>query len=109
MRLQHLNIVWVFLNVSVGPYIEYTSSDTIVNETDGVMLSCNSTGNPRPNITWTFQKDLQGSNIQTGETLFLSVVRRDQAGAYGCTADNGVTSPKTVYVRITVNCEYGNP
>ena len=77
----------------------------IINETDDVMLSCNSTGNPRPNITWTFQEGLQESNIRTGETLFLSDVSRDQAGAYGCTADNGVTSPKTVYVHITVNCE----
>ena len=72
------------------------------------MLSCNSTGRPCPNITWTFQKGLQASNIKTGETLFLSDVGRDQAGAYGCTADNGVMSAKTVYVHITVNCEYKN-
>lgn len=86
----------------------YFSSDTTVNETDDVMLFCNSTGNPRPNITWTFQKGLQASNIKTGETLFLSDLSRDEAGAYGCTADNGVMGPKTVYVHITVNCEYGN-
>lgn len=79
-----------------------------VNETDDVMLSCNSTGNPRPNITWTSQRGLEASTIKTGETLFLSDVSRDQGGAYGCTADDGVMSSKTVYVHITVNCEYEN-
>lgn len=99
------SIANVQVAINFPPFIEYISSDTNVNETDDVMLSCNSTGNPRPNITWSFQRGLQASNIKTGETLFLSDVRRDQAGAYGCTADNGVMSSKTVYVHITVNYE----
>ncbi|KAL9964707.1 hypothetical protein ACROYT_G028383 [Oculina patagonica] len=91
------------LTVVVSPSIEYISSDTTVNETDDVKLFCNSTGKPHPNITWTFLKGSNARVIRTGEALVLSAVRRNQAGAYRCAAANGVTSPKTAYVHITIN------
>ena len=84
----------------------YISRDTTVNETDDVKLFCNSTGKPRPNITWTFLKDSDARIIKNGETLTLSEVRRNQAGSYRCVAANDVMSPKTADVHLTVYCEY---
>ena len=83
----------------------YISHDTLVNEADDVKLFCNSTGNPRPNITWSF---LNGSNsriIGSGETLFLSNVSRNQAGTYKCTAANDIMV-STANVQVAINCKY---
>ena len=84
----------------------YISHDTLANEADDVKLFCNSTGNPRPNITWTF---LNGSNpgiIQSEESLVLSNVTRNQAGTYKCTADNGIMVPSIANVQVAINCKY---
>ena len=91
---------------SVAPSIVYISHDTLANEADDVKLFCNSTGKPRPNITWTF---LNGSNskiIQSKESLVLSNVTRNQAGTYKCTADNGIMAPSIANVQVAINCKY---
>ena len=84
----------------------YISHDTLANEADEVKLFCNSTGNPRPNITWTFLNGSNSRNLPTGETLILSNVTRNQAGTYKCTTANGVMVPNTANVQIAINCKY---
>ena len=105
----HSGDFWALIETSpfsVPPSIVYIFHDTLANEADDVKLFCNSTGNPRANIAWTF---LNGSNsriIRTGETLVLSNVTRNQAGTYKCTATNGIMVPATANVQVTINCKY---
>ena len=84
----------------------YISHDTLVNEADDVRLFCNSTGNPRPNITWSFLNGSDSRIIGSGETLLLSNVSRNQAGTYKCTADNGIMVSNTANVQVAINCKY---
>ena len=100
---------WILFEISPfsdAPSIVYISHDTLANETDEVKLFCNSTGNPRPNITWTFLNGSNSRNLPTGETLILSNVTRNQAGTYQCTAANGLMVPNTANVQVTINCKY---
>ena len=74
------------------------SIDKGQNET----LTCSATGCPVPNIRWT--KD--GANLtQTGNTLTLLSVSKNDAGNYACHASNGKDS-KSAEMTLTVNCEY---
>ena len=38
--------------------------------------------------------------------LTLAAVTREQGGVYTCSADNGVGSPDTATIALTVQCEY---
>ena len=38
--------------------------------------------------------------------LTLASVTREQGGVYTCSADNGVGSPDTATIALTVQCEY---
>ena len=84
----------------------YISNDTLANEADDVKLFCNATGNPRPNITWTFLNGSNSRTIQSEETLVLSNVTRNQAGTYKCTADNGIMVPSVASAQVAINCKY---
>lgn len=91
--------------VLVPPSIDFISQNSTVNETDDVTLFCNSTGNPRPNITWTFVSGPEQRDIGTGVDLALPKVNRSQAGTYQCTAHNNMMNQKTANVHVTINCE----
>ena len=69
-----------------------------MNEGDSVSLDCIAVGPPPANITWT--KDDKVVNFP------LNPIDREDAGAYRCTADNGVGNSATNDVFITVQCEY---
>ena len=100
-----VNFVFSFYcHLSVPPSIDFVSHNTTVNETDDVTLFCNSTGNPRPNVTWLFLSGAEPRDIGTRETLTLTNVTRNQAGIYQCMAANKVMNSKTANVRITINC-----
>ena len=62
-------------------------------------LSCTATGNPTPEITWTRLSD--NSVVQ----MPLTNICRQDKGGYRCTVDNGVGSPATKDVFITVQCK----
>ena len=63
-------------------------------------LNCTANGSPDANITWTILSD----NITV--EMPLTNITRQEEGGYRCTADNGVGSPDTKDVFITVKCEY---
>ena len=88
----------------VRPKIDYLSSDWDVCENSTVILSCNATGEPTPNITWKRVADDEILPAVDG-VYVIDSIKRNSSGRYSCKADNGVgIDSKTV--NVTVRCEY---
>jgi len=97
-------LIFYFL-LTVPPEIGYVSSDQDVCEGSLVTLSCNATGLPTPNITWTRVTD--GAQLPAVDGNYvMSNIQRSSNGTYRCTADNGAGDPvnRTVQVRIRCKC-----
>ena len=67
-----------------------------------VTLTCEVSGDPTPNITWT-REGATTNQLEnaTGPILYLVRIKLDDAGSYKCTADNGygvVTSLASVNI-----------
>ncbi|XP_066024470.1 hemicentin-1-like isoform X4 [Pocillopora verrucosa] len=87
----------VNVTVHFPPDIDHAPSDYQVVEGRGLILFCNATGNPKPNITWTKQGN--NSELSTSETLTLSkLTREDDGSVFECTAQNYITSVKAMAV-----------
>ena len=90
------------------PSINIHKKEVIVVEGHNTSLACNVSGKPEPTITWT----KQGSSKVLSNTSSLDVVnvRRHDATddmiQYQCIASNGVGTPATATVNITVYCKY---
>ena len=80
---------------------------TSVQEGNNITLSCNASGKPGPVIAWT----KVGSSQVLSHTSLLSVVNVSRPGTadnmiqYQCKATNGVKTPATATVNVTVHCE----
>ena len=82
------------------PRITNISGEQIVNKGDVVGLFCEVEGNPAPKITWIKVAD-------NSQVNFPFTIRGSQdEGLYGCTAENGVVSPVTKFVNVTVHCKW---
>ena len=85
------------------------SSDQVVCEGSMVTLSCNATGKPTPNITWT-KVAYDGTDsapllpVVDGKYVMNNIMRSSN-GTYRCTADNGVGDPVNRTMKVTVRCE----
>ena len=75
------------------------SGEQIVNEGDEVSLLCLAEGNPAPTITWKKVAD------NTRVKFPLTIRGSQDEGMYRCTAENGVGSPVTKFVNLTVRCK----
>ena len=78
-------------------------SPQTVSESSIVQLICEARGKPSPNITWT--KDGSDSVLQRGSTWNITNISRVAAGAYRCTADNGVGNAVHHTMQVIVDCE----
>ena len=74
-----------------------------LKESNDVILSCNVTGTPPPNVTWSKSGD-QDNNVHVGSLLPLRNISRVQDGLYWCTAENRA-GKSMVSVRVIVQCK----
>ena len=81
------------------PEILSISDDQTLNKDDSVSLNCTADGYPTPNITWTKVSD------KSAVSFPLTITGKQNEGLYRCTADNGIGSPVTKEVFITVHRE----
>ncbi|XP_042296788.1 igLON family member 5 [Sceloporus undulatus] len=90
----------VYLIVHVPARIVNISSAVTVNEGSNVNLLCLAMGKPEPTVTW---RQLKDGFTSEGEYLEITEINRQQAGEYECITANGVSTPDSKRVLITVN------
>ena len=89
---------------TVPPDIDHAPSAYQVVEGSGLILFCNATGNPKPNITWTKQGN--NNELSTSETLtIVNVLREDDQSVYKCIAANSLGLAQ-VTSKVTVLCKF---
>ena len=84
------------------------TSDQDVCEHSEVTLSCNATGKPEPNITWTrvWENGTDSEGLQSKDGyLVMANIGRSSNGTYCCTAFNGVGGPVNQTVKVIVRCK----
>ena len=95
--------------VAVPPGIANVSDDQVACEGSLVTLSCNATGNPTPNISWTKVEDNGTDSAPLLPAMdgkyVMSNIQRSAHGTYRCTADNGVGAPVNRTVKVKVECK----
>ena len=91
----------------VAPFAEVIPQAATVIEGGNITLVCNISGVPTPSILWTQIGSLRG--ISGNSSLTIVNVSRpgtpDNMIQYQCTASNGVETPATATVNVTVHCE----
>ena len=94
--------------ISVRPQVKTTT------EGDTVTLSCNTTGNPVPTISWT----INGSPVDTTDNprisfsrgkqqLTITNVSRTDSGEYRCAASNSLGNDTSNTTSLDVQCKCG--
>ena len=74
-----------------------------------MQLTCEASGKPEVNITWTKEKTGNQGNtgvLQEGKVLTITKISRDDSGTFNCTAYNGFGKTDSQTVRVNVTCEY---
>ena len=109
LKTEHATHYYIITFFTVPAEISFVSSDPNVCEGILVTLSCNATGQPTPNITWTRVAE-NGTDsgplapVVDGNYV-MSNITRSSNGAYRCTASNGVSGPVNRTVQVTVRCK----
>jgi neuronal growth regulator 1 len=100
----------VMLHVKVPATIidELSSNDMTVQEGETVVLVCNVTGIPKPDVTW-YRRPASGSKSSereiigmNGEMIIIQNVSRYCDDIYECVASNGVPPSVSRQMRVTV-------
>ena len=91
----------------MAPVAEVVPQTGVVVEGGNNTMICNSSGVPSPSVVWT---QVGTTNVLSQNKLLIVVnvtrpERPDNLIQYQCTASNGVGTPGTAAVNITVQCE----
>ena len=88
--------------------IHQIRGEQTVLEGGKLQLTCEASGKPEPNITWTKEKTgNQGNSVfQEGKVLTITKVSRNDLGTFNCTAYNGFGEVDSQTVHVNVICEY---
>ena len=81
------------------PEIKSISENQSLSKGESVSLNCKADGYPTPSITWTKVSD------NSPVSFPVTITGNENEGLYRCTADNGIGSPVTKDVAITVQSE----
>ena len=93
----------------VSTYITGISGEPTVLQGDNLQLTCEASGRPEPNITWTKEEPSNQGNIgvvQEGKLLTITDINKTDAGNYTCTAYNGFGKLESRTVHVIVTSEY---
>ncbi|XP_040215726.1 hemicentin-1 isoform X1 [Rana temporaria] len=88
----------ISITIQYGPSFTELPSDVSLNKEEKLRLTCKATGNPRPQITWTFKH--KSTPVQIGQSKYLNDfvierVSKEDSGTYTCIAENIVASINT--------------
>ena len=75
-----------------------------LNSVKNYTLTCNASGDPHPDITWTKAGIPAGKFNASGYALYLVDVTREDAGSYICTASNGFGNSTTSIGIVNIRC-----
>ena len=73
-----------------------------------VTLSCNATGKPIPNITWTrvWENGTDSGELPSMDGIYvISNTSRGSHGTYRCTTSNGAGTPANQTTEVIVECK----
>jgi len=76
----------------------------VVNAGQSKNLTCEASGGPKPNITWTREGFTEAQFNASGHQLHLGSIQRKDIGGYKCTADNGYGTATSLFV-LNINCK----
>ncbi|XP_078381425.1 uncharacterized protein LOC144664188 [Oculina patagonica] len=95
----------VTIDVVVPPKITVVPKrDPRLNTGQNFTLSCNASGDPTPNITWTKDGLPVNQFNASGPVLHFVKVQRTDAGSYRCTASNGYGNDVTRVSIVGIRC-----
>ncbi|XP_078379831.1 hemicentin-2-like isoform X2 [Oculina patagonica] len=89
------------INVLYQPTAHVIPGNLTVNQSDVITLTCLTSGNPSPNVTWTVDGNTSAI-LSADNKLELIVTSKANEGRYRCTASNGIGLPSisTAYVFV---------
>ena len=101
----------VYSSSSIAPPTAVAAQSSVTaTEGQTAQLVCTVTGDPSPTVTWqSGGVTIPNSNTPTittqnnGATLVFSPVQLSNAGSYQCTASNGVGSPASDNLTLSIN------
>lgn len=89
----------ISLHIAEEPTVYVIPRELNVKEGSPALFTCNATGSPRPNVTWT---NMFSGEVYTGDRLFMNSVSRNDSGDYQCVASNGIPrlAKDTAYLNV---------
>ena len=87
------------------PTAQVIPGNVTVNQSDTITLTCLTSGNPAPNVTWTTDGN-QSVILSDDNKLDLVITSKTSEGGYRCTAANGIGLPgtSTAYAFVKREC-----
>ena len=92
------------------PNITEIRGEQTVHDGGNLQLTCEASGKPEVNITWTKEKTGNQGNtgvLQEGKVLTIKKkISRNNSGTFNCTTYNGFGEADSQIVHVNVTCKY---
>ncbi|CAH3161360.1 unnamed protein product [Pocillopora meandrina] len=95
----------ILVVIKVPANITEIRGEQTVHEGGNLLLTCEASGKPEPNITWTKEKRGNEGNtgvLPVGKVLNITKISRNDSGTFNCTAYNGFGEADSQTVHVTV-------